>query len=75
MKNLNDVRGLVFDEIDKLRKGQTTTKNLNAIVGALNFVVNTVKLELEYAKTMNKNPEMQFFDVNFDTGPAKQISE
>lgn len=66
MKNINDMRALVFEEIKRLQNNESTPAKLNAIVGGLGFVMSSVKLELEYAKTMAKNPEMPFFDISFE---------
>ena len=72
MKNVDDMRVFVFNQITSLQAGKITPQNFKAIVVGLNLVVSTFKLELEYAKAMNKNPEMKFFDVGLSGEPEKQ---
>ncbi len=73
MKNLSDVRKFVFTEIYELKSGKTDVQKLNAVIGALNFVLSTAKLELEYAKAFNKDPKMDFVEVNIDAGEQPQL--
>lgn len=61
MKNMNEIRALLADEIQKLRKKTTTPASLNAIVNATGKIISTIKLELEYAKLVGKSPALNGF--------------
>ena len=61
---------MVFEEIEALRSGKSTPARMNAITSGLGLVVNTAKLELEWAKTMNKKPDMEFYEVSMDVSPS-----
>lgn len=54
MKNMNDIRRMLCEEIEKIRENKTTAANVNAITNATGKILSTIKLELEYAKLSNK---------------------
>jgi hypothetical protein len=51
---LNELRVLLSEEILKIREGQTTAANVNAITNATGKILSTVKLEMEYYKMTGK---------------------
>ena len=53
---LNELRGILSDEIDKIRKGSTTPANVNAVTNATGKILSTIKLELEALKLMGRKP-------------------
>jgi hypothetical protein len=63
MKNMNDIRAMLCEEIQKLRDNKTTAANVNAITNATGKILSTVKLELEYAKITNKTPKPGFIEL------------
>lgn len=60
MKTMHQIRQMLCEEIDALRAKTTTPANVNAIVNATGKILTTVKMEMEYAKLMNKQPDLQF---------------
>jgi hypothetical protein len=56
--NLNELRGILSDELQRLRDGDTTAANVNAISNATGKILSTVKLEMEYAKLTGKTPDI-----------------
>lgn len=54
IQNMNDVRKVLCEEIEKLRENKTTPANVNAIVNATGKIISTIKLEIECAKLANK---------------------
>jgi hypothetical protein len=60
MKTMHQIREMLCEEIDALRAKTTTPANVNAIVNATGKILTTVKMEMEYAKLMNKQPDLQF---------------
>lgn len=53
---LNEIRGILSEEIEKLRKGDTTAGNVHAISNASGKILSSVKLELEAMKMLGKKP-------------------
>lgn len=59
-KNLNDLRTILSEEIDKLRKGETSPAAINAITNATGKIFSSIKLEMEYAKLIGIKPDIDF---------------
>lgn len=59
-KNINDLREILSEEIDKLREGKTTPASINAITNATGKIFSSIKLEIEYAKILGEKPEILF---------------
>jgi len=53
---LNELRGILSDEIEKLRSGTSTPAGVNAVSNASGKILSTFKLELEVAKILGKRP-------------------
>lgn len=53
---LNELRGVLSDEIEKLRNGSSTPAGVNAISNASGKILSTFKLELEVAKMLGRKP-------------------
>lgn len=54
--SLNELRGILSDEIEKLRNNSTTAANVNAVSNASGKILSTFKLELEVARLLGKKP-------------------
>lgn len=64
MKTMQQIREMLCEEIDALRAKTTTPANVNAIVNATGKILTTVKMEMEYAKLMNKQPDLKFMSLS-----------
>jgi hypothetical protein len=76
--NINDLRTVLAEEIIKLRNKETTPAAVNAITNATGKILSTVKLEIEYAKLLNKAPMIPFIKVSDeipDSQKQNQIGE
>jgi 3-methyladenine DNA glycosylase Mpg len=73
IKNMNDIRAILCDEIEKLRDNKTTAANVNAVTNATGKILSTIKLEMEYAKLTNKNPVSTF--VQLEDKPKMQADK
>jgi hypothetical protein len=62
--DINNLRGILAEEIGKLRNGETTPANVNAITNATGKILSTVKLEMEYHKLLGKTPDIDFIRVS-----------
>lgn len=59
-KDINDLRKILCEEINKLRNNKTTAANVNAITNATGKVLSTIKVQMEYAKLSGVEPKMNF---------------
>jgi hypothetical protein len=62
--DINSLRTILAEEINKLRDGSTTPANVNAITNATGKILSTVKLEMEYHKLLGKTPNIDFIKVS-----------
>jgi hypothetical protein len=62
VRTIDDLRSILADEIGKIRKGETTAANVNAVTNASGKILSTVKLEMEYAKLVGKTPHIAFIE-------------
>lgn len=72
IKNMNDIRAILCDEIEKLRENKTTAANVNAVTNATGKILSTIKLEMEYAKLTNKTPKNSFIQLEEKASMSKQ---
>jgi len=68
IKTVNDLRCILAEEIEKIRNGNTTAANVNAIVNATGKILTTVKMEIEYNKLIGKTPIIPFICSVADNG-------
>lgn len=64
MQNMNDIRAMLCDEIQRLRENKTKPADVNAITNATGKILSTIKLEMEYAKLLNKQPDVAFIQLS-----------
>ena len=60
--NINELRGILLEDIHKLRSGETTAANVNAVVNATGNILQTFKLQMEYAKLTGRTPELSMLE-------------
>lgn len=53
---LNELRGILSDEIRKVRDGKTSAVAVNSISNATGKILSSVKLEMEYYRLIGKAP-------------------
>jgi hypothetical protein len=75
MKTMHQIREMLCEEIDALRAKTTTPANVNAIVNATGKILTTVKMEMEYAKLMNKQPDLQFMTLGLAESSESSTTE
>lgn len=73
MKNMNDVRAMLADQIQALREKTSTPAEGNAIANLTGKILSTIKLEMEYAKLTNTQPKVDFLQLpdKVTINPAK----
>ena len=57
-RTANDLLDGVWEQIDLLRKGETTPATVNAMVNATGAILRVVKLQMVYAEKTGKTPEI-----------------
>lgn len=65
---VNDLRKILAEEISKVRSGDTTAANVNAIVNASGKILTTIKMEIDYAKLSGKPLAINWLDVETKKG-------
>lgn len=73
-KNVNDLRIILSEEIDRLRAGKTTPPVINAITNATGKIFQSIKLEMEYAKLLGKKPDIVFLKPLELKEPKKELT-
>lgn len=66
MKDINDLRSVLTEELLKLREGKATAKDVNAIANVASKILHSVRLEMEYCKMTRQTPSISFIT----TAPA-----
>lgn len=69
---MNQIRDLLCEEIDDLRAKKTTPSAVNAVVNATGKILTTIKMELEYAKSLGKTANMKFIELTAPPDPEKK---
>ena len=65
---VKDLRKILAEEISKVRSGDTTAANVNAIVNASGKILTTIKMEIDYAKLSGKPLAINWLDVETKKG-------
>ena len=60
---VNDLRKILAEEISKVRSGDTTAANVNAVVNASGKILTTIKMEIDYAKLSGKPLTLSWLDA------------
>lgn len=61
--NINDLRGVLSEQIRLLRNNKTTPSAANAVTNAAGKIFASVKLELELCKLLGVPPKMKIFQI------------
>ena len=61
--NVNTIREILADEIERLRNDQRTPAAVNAVTNAVGKILGTVKMEMEYAKMLGVVPHIDFITI------------
>jgi hypothetical protein len=56
--SLDELRGILSDEIHKIRAGESTAASVNAISNATGKILSSVKLQMEYARLTGQKPDI-----------------
>lgn len=60
--NIDDLRRILWDDIHKLRAGETTAQNVNAVCNSAGKILSTVKMQMEYARLTGATPAIPMLD-------------
>lgn len=56
-----DLRQMLSDEMEKLRRGKSTTANVLALVRGSSTQIATARAEMQYARMVGKKPNLDGF--------------
>lgn len=59
---INDIRGVLAEEINAIRAGNSSPAKLNAIVNATGKILASVRLEMDYIKAVGKTPNISMLN-------------
>ena len=62
IKNIQDLRNMVLDNINKLNTNEIDLQNAAVSCKAVDTVISTIKTELEYFRMVGKTPYIPFMD-------------
>ena len=72
--NLNELRSILSDEIQKIREGKSSAAAVNAVSNASGKILSSIKLELEYYKLIGKQPNIPAMLSGDDAPEAEKPS-
>lgn len=62
IKSVNDLRKILVEQINNVRSGKSTSAQANAITNATGKILTSIRMELEYSKSIGKTPYIAFID-------------
>ena len=60
IRKVKDLRSVLVDQINKLRRGDATPAQTNAVTNATGKIISTLRMEIEYAALVKKTPNIDF---------------
>jgi hypothetical protein len=60
--NVEQLRAILSEAIDNLRRDRITPSNANAISNACGKIVSTVRLQMEYGRQTGKPPRLELLE-------------
>lgn len=75
MKSMTDIRELLSEQMDALKKQETTPGSVNAVCNATGKFLSTIKLEMEFARMIGKTPEGAFWKAMTGNKPLPSSSK
>lgn len=60
--NVDNLREILMEDIHKLRAGETTAANVNAVVNAVGKILTTVKMQMDYARLTGATPQIPLLE-------------
>lgn len=61
--SITGLRNVLWEEIKKVRAGETSPANVNAITNATGKILSTVKLQMEFAKITGQVPNIEMLQI------------
>jgi hypothetical protein len=74
MKTMTDVRNVFSEQVEKLRKKEITPTDANAVTSTVQGWLNSIKVELAYAKATARMPKLDFLEENMG-GKIEQVKK
>lgn len=64
--DLDEIRAILSDEIDRLRNDDSTPAKANAVTNAVGKILSTVKLEMEYQRLTGRKANIPLLNGSKD---------
>lgn len=61
--SITELRNVLWEEIGKVRAGETSPANVNAVTNATGKILSTVKLQMEFAKLTGQVPVIEMLQI------------
>ena len=71
--NIQELREVLSNQIVKLQNDETTSGKANAVTNACGKILSSIKLEMEYYKSIGRAKSIKFLD--FEPEPEKSSKE
>lgn len=71
MKNINELRQSLGDNYTQMKSGKMKIALGKELSNAAGKILNSVKVELEYAKMLNEKPDIDFLNDPDNKKPSK----
>ena len=68
-KSMSDIRQLLAEQMDSLKEEKTTAATVNAMCNATGKFLATIKLEMEFARMVGRQPEGTFWKAMVGSKP------
>lgn len=68
MKNINEVRAELVKVFEGLKNGSVNAKEAGEMNNCAGKIINTLKIELEFAQLRSETPNIPFMQYAKDTG-------
>jgi len=75
MKSMTDIRELLAEQMDALKQEKTTASTVNAMCNATGKFLATIKLEMEFARMVGKQPAGTFWQAMVGTKPLPDVAK
>lgn len=63
MLNMQELREALSDQVIRLQKDKTTPGKANAVTNACGKILSSIKLEMEYYKSIGKSQKIKFLEL------------
>lgn len=75
ISNINDLRGYLADELNRIRNKTSNPKDANAAANVAGKIISSIKLELEYNRMAGTVPAIDFIRSREELREISSVSK